>query len=60
MTHLTIARVTEEQVADWMGSDNLDLGSLISLLTELANGDYSAEAFKSDVLDFASSHKADG
>lgn len=46
-------KVTKEQVEYWIGSDNLSTNSLLELLTEIANGDYFAEQFRIDVLNYA-------
>lgn len=46
-------KVTKQQVADWVGGDNLSCDKLLEILTELANGEYFAEQFKSDVLIYA-------
>ena len=39
-------------VKNWLGSD-VSKQDLIELLTEIANGDYSAQELKKDVQDFA-------
>ena len=44
-------RVTPAMVAHWVGSDHDSKEALLALLTELANGDYSPEELREDVLD---------
>jgi hypothetical protein len=45
-------KITPNMVRNWIGSDNLDTNSLLDLLTELINGEYSISDFQSDVLDY--------
>jgi hypothetical protein len=45
-------KITPNMVRNWIGSDNLDTDSLLDLLTELINGEYSISDFQSDVLDY--------
>ena len=44
-------KVTKFDIANWIGSDNLKVDDLLRLLAELANGDYTPEQFRSDVID---------
>ncbi len=48
----SIEVVTKDQVAAWIGSDNLSVNNLLELLTELANGEYFTEELKTDVLNY--------
>ena len=43
-------RVNQRMVAHWVGSDHDSKEALLGLLVELANGDYSPEEFREDVL----------
>lgn len=45
------ARVTEEQLRAWLGSD-VTTEQLISLVLEIANQDYDPEALRSDVINY--------
>jgi hypothetical protein len=38
---------------DWIGSDNMDSDSFLSLLLELVNEEYPLELFKQEVLAYA-------
>lgn len=44
--------ITEPMVRQWIGSNNLNVDYLINLLTELADGRYSAIDFSIDVNDY--------
>jgi hypothetical protein len=44
-------KITSRMVEHWIGSDHTNKEELITLLTEIINGEYSAEEFKADVLD---------
>ena len=39
-------------IADWVGSDHMAHDHLLQLLVEIANGIYTVEEFKQDVLDY--------
>lgn len=41
-------QVTKEQLLAWLGSD-VTKDTLVEMLLEIANGEYDAEALKSDV-----------
>ena len=41
-------KVTKEQLAAWLGSD-VTKDTLMSLLLEIANGEYDAETLRSDI-----------
>jgi hypothetical protein len=43
-------RVTPAMVSHWIGSDHDSKEDLLALLVELANGDYSSEELREDVL----------
>ena len=45
-------RINEQQMREWLG-DDAKFSTLIELLTEIANGDYTAAQLLSDVLDYA-------
>ena len=47
--------VTPEMIEKWIGSDNLSTDHFLDLLADIANGDYPAELFKSEVLDYLES-----
>jgi len=49
--------VTSAMVKAWLGSDNLNVDSLVDLLTELANGGYTPTEFQSEVLDYEEQSK---
>ena len=49
--------VTNAMVKAWLGSDNLSVDSLVDLLTELANGEYTPTEFQSDVLNYEEQSK---
>jgi len=42
-------KVTPYQVMQWMGGDHLNVDELVSLLCELANGEYDQRIFRQDV-----------
>jgi putative SOS response-associated peptidase YedK len=44
--------ITEQMVRQWIGSNNLNVDYLVNLLTELADGRYSAIDFSIDVNDY--------
>ena len=44
-------RVTKEQIEAWLG-DELCYVKILSLLAEVANGDYGVEEFRADVLNY--------
>ena len=44
--------VTPEMIEQWIGSDNLSVDHFLDLLSDIANGEYPAELFKSEVLDY--------
>jgi hypothetical protein len=46
-------RITKKQVEAWQGSDNLSPDAFLDLLTELANGEYTIQNFRADVLSYA-------
>jgi hypothetical protein len=46
-------RVTQMMVQHWVGSDHDNKEALLGLLVELANGDYTPEQFRNDVLNLA-------
>ena len=43
-------RVDQAMVTHWVGSDHDSKATLLELLVELANGDYTPEEFREDVL----------
>lgn len=43
-------RVDQAMVTNWVGSDHDSKSTLLELLVELANGDYTPEEFREDVL----------
>ena len=46
-------KITKEQFQDWFGSDHYEnVNDLTDLLLEIANGEYTAQTFKSDVQDW--------
>lgn len=45
--------ITKDMIEDWVGSDNLDPDSFLDLLTDLINGRYTIENFKTDVAEYA-------
>lgn len=47
--------VTSEMIERWIGTDNLSTDHFLDLLADIANGDYPAELFKSEVLDYLES-----
>jgi hypothetical protein len=47
---MTTKNVTSKMIAHWVGSDHLNSTELLELLTEIANGQYSPEEFKQDVV----------
>jgi hypothetical protein len=44
-------KVSQRMIAHWVGSDHDSKESLLILLAELANGEYTLEEFREDVLD---------
>lgn len=46
-------KVTKNMLIDWIGSDNMDSDSFLSLLLELVNEEYPLELFKQEVLAYA-------
>jgi len=44
-------RINNRMVDLWIGSDHTSKEELITLLTEIINGEYLVEEFKADVLD---------
>jgi hypothetical protein len=46
-------KITKDMIEDWVGSDNLDPDSFLDLLTDLINGRYTIENFKTDVTEYA-------
>lgn len=44
-------RISQIMVSHWVGSDHDNKEALLGLLVELANGDYTIEEFREDVLD---------
>ena len=48
--------INERQMCEWLGSD-ADFSMLVELLTQIANGDYTAEQLLFDVLDYAEEQK---
>ena len=46
-------QVTKDMLIDWIGSDNMDSDSFLSLLLELVNEEYPLELFKQEVLSYA-------
>jgi len=44
-------KLSEEDVTDWIGSDNLP-SKFIEILTEIANGEYEAKQLRIDVEDY--------
>lgn len=51
--HMTVKKVSQRMVMHWVGSDHDSKEALLGLLVELANGDYTPEQFRTDVLDLA-------
>jgi len=44
-------KITNRMVEHWIGSDHTNKEELITLLTEIINGEYLPEEFRTDVLD---------
>lgn len=44
-------KITSRMISHWVGSDHDNRQELLSLLAELANGKYTPEEFREDVLD---------
>ena len=45
-------KITEEDVEDWIGSDNL-VKDLLEVVTDVANGDYTAESLNADIRSYS-------
>ena len=50
---MTVKKVDQMMVQHWVGSDHDSKEALLGLLVELANGDYTPEQFRNDVLDIS-------
>jgi len=50
---MTVKKVDQMMVQHWVGSDHDSKNALLGLLVELANGDYTPEQFRNDVLNLA-------
>jgi hypothetical protein len=46
-------KVTQSMISYWVGSDHDSKEALLGLLVELANGIYTPEQFREDVLNFS-------
>lgn len=44
--------ITEDMIKAWIGSDNVSVDAFVGLLTELINGEYTIDDFKTDVLTY--------
>lgn len=44
--------MTYEQFVNWLGEDSLNTDELVSIILELANGQYSIEQFNKDVAEW--------
>jgi len=44
--------ITKQMIELWIGSDNMSADKLLELLTEIINGQYHADEFRKDVLEF--------
>ena len=49
-----IVKTTKDDIANWLGNDNLTIDKLLELLCELANEDYRINDFIHDVKDYNS------
>ena len=45
-------KITEEDVEDWIGSDNL-VKDLLEVVTDVANGDYAVEMLHGDIRSYS-------
>ena len=45
-------KVTENKMRNWLGSDQLNVDTLVKMLVEIANGKYTPEQLKSDVQNY--------
>ena len=45
--------ITQDMIREWVGSDNLSVPHLISILAEIANGFYRPHELASDVIGYA-------
>jgi hypothetical protein len=43
-------RINQMMVQHWVGSDHDSKEALLGLLVEMANGDYTSEQFRKDIL----------
>ena len=50
---MAVKKVNQMMVMHWVGSDHDSKEALLGLLVELANGDYTPEQFREDVVDLA-------
>ena len=48
----TWGKVTQEDVEDWIGSDNL-VKDLLEVVTDVANGDYTVETLHGDIRSYS-------
>ena len=48
----TWVKVTQEDVEDWIGSDNL-VEDLLKVVTDVANGDYTVETLHGDIISYS-------
>jgi len=49
---MDIDKVTTDQVAAWVGSDNLHSEYLLGLIVDLVNEDYETDVMRHDVLSY--------
>lgn len=43
-------KITENEVLEWLGSD-VDIKECVSIITDVANGNYKKETLKSDIIE---------
>ena len=51
--------ITKEMMESWIGSDNMSVDELLTLLVDIVNG-YPVEVFKKDVLAFQETNDEKG
>lgn len=44
--------ISKTMLEGWIGSDNMSADDFLDLLTEIINGDYPLDTFRTDVLEF--------